>query len=242
MNNLRDGDKTGRVIAVEPIYDDEYFKTQVHQKHWFKANNLKWRERETAIINLLDPSFNDLVLELGCAAGDTTPILSRRVKKVIGIDNSIIALKYAAKKKIKGAVFVASDINGLLAFKDQVFDKVVALDLIEHITDKELESMLHEAKRVLKRQGTLSIYTPNRNHYVEKMKEHGLINACPTHIAVRYTQEIIKCLGNVDFQIKSIFYTASPYPFFRWLDIFFRKISVIEKYLQFRICICAEKK
>ena len=48
-----------------------------------------------------------------------------------------------------------------LPFRQGLFDKIIAADFIEHITDEQKERMLEEVMRVSKEGATIVIFTPN---------------------------------------------------------------------------------
>ena len=57
---------------------------------------------------------------------------------------------------------------------------------MEHLEDADYAGMLAEAARVLVPGGTLSIYTPNPRHPIERLKERDVVLARnETHIGLR---------------------------------------------------------
>jgi len=97
------------------------------------------------------------VLDLGCGVGYGAQMLSKMGKEVVAVDVSSDAIDYA-KAKYPGPSFVIAS-GEKLPFSDKYFDSVIAYDVIEHVEDQD--AFLDEIRRVLKKEGTLFISTPN---------------------------------------------------------------------------------
>lgn len=99
----------------------------------------------------------DTLLDVGCGEGIIQYFIRGKVKNLYGIDNSKHELK---KAKRRG--FITQQINfdeDKFPFKDNFFDVVTCLDVIEHVKDPTL--LLGEIHRILKHGGKLIISTPN---------------------------------------------------------------------------------
>jgi methionine biosynthesis protein MetW len=96
------------------------------------------------------------VLDLGCGAGN---LLSRLPPKSIGvgIDLSREAIRLARASGHE--VAIASLEGAVLPFRDESFDIVTCLGVIEHVFDPR--PLLGEASRVLRRRGLVVMLTPN---------------------------------------------------------------------------------
>lgn len=102
------------------------------------------------------------ILNLGCGDGYFNPYLRKRFKKVIGVDINKADLMIASEiNKSEGIKY--EHYNGKkLPFKDNNFDEVVCVDVLEHIkNDKEI---LKEIYRVLKKKGYLTLTLPSKNY------------------------------------------------------------------------------
>jgi|TARA_B100001971_G_C18079124_1_gene477301 ubiquinone/menaquinone biosynthesis C-methylase UbiE len=95
-------------------------------------------------------------LDLGCGAGLSSDMLSRYYN-VTGADYSQPVLDYA-KKHFKNPKFKREDARKL-SFKDNSFDAVCACGFIEHV--KEVDKVLSEMHRVVKKKGVIIIVSPN---------------------------------------------------------------------------------
>ena len=103
---------------------------------------------------------NKVVLEAGCGARDSALMLSKSAKKVIAIDKSKEAIKFAEKKFIaKNITYLTMDCLDM-KFQDCAFDAVISLEVIEHVLDERL--YLKNIKRVLKQEGIYLGSTINR--------------------------------------------------------------------------------
>jgi len=112
-------------------------------------------------------------LDIGSGRGEMAVCLARAGKKAYGIDYSPAAISLsqeilrAEKKSVQTkAYFQLADCTNL-PFKNKTFQCLFLLDVVEHLTPKQLKLTLKEANRVLKRQGVLIIHTNNK--YFEKM-------------------------------------------------------------------------
>lgn len=101
-------------------------------------------------------------LDIGCDAGVyTIEFLKRGVKKVSSIDinkQSIEVTKNNLKKFNLKADILHAD-GQKLPFKDNTFDQVICLMVLEHVKDPE--SLLREISRVLVDKGQLILSVPN---------------------------------------------------------------------------------
>jgi len=97
------------------------------------------------------------ILEIGCGHGYNTYLLSKNSKnKVVGIDFSKenIAISKQRYPRVDFQVMNAERMR----FKDNYFDEIYALDILEHVD--HLGKVIDEAKRVLKQNGVFKINVP----------------------------------------------------------------------------------
>lgn len=102
------------------------------------------------------------ILDIGCGYGwFEYHSIKKGILKICGIEYRDIDLKTAKKylKSRKIELSVGSAID--LPFKDNQFDTVVSWEVIEHIPQNTENVMLSEIYRVLKKNGTAYISTPN---------------------------------------------------------------------------------
>jgi len=101
------------------------------------------------------------ILELGCGQSKGLRYLVShsyiKQENIYGIDQSDVAIEFL-KKKLPKANLEQGDIYSL-KFKDETFDYVLMMEVIEHLEDPF--KALKEVKRVLKPSGELIISFPN---------------------------------------------------------------------------------
>jgi ubiquinone/menaquinone biosynthesis C-methylase UbiE len=228
----------------EALYGSSYFDEQLHRQHWFHNNAAKRELRWKEVVRMLKPDARDRILEIGCATGEHSVRLAPLVREVVGVDLAATAIARARERaETAGAGnvrFVVLDAAHLSGIEDAMFDKVAAIDFVEHIDDATLLSVLRETRRVLHSRGLLAIFTPCASHYVERMKlRNFLLHQTPGHIAVRDERQYRKLLPQAGFDIESLYFSPSTSPFAGWLDRWLWKTPLIGPLFRFRLCIVA---
>ena len=106
--------------------------------------------------------FGKEVLEIGCGTGYGANHLSGSASSIVAIDIREGGISYCQDKYGKdNLVFLEAD--GLkLPFKDNSFDIALSFQVVEHIEPKSVLNYLTEIKRVLKKEGTFILSTPNK--------------------------------------------------------------------------------
>lgn len=123
----------------------------VEQKHWW------WEGRRKLIQNFIPKKKNLRVLDIGCGTGETLSFVKRirPNSQVYGIDTMSLAVSYT-KSRNHTKAYVASAMK--LPFRDNFFDVLLYLDVLEHLKDHH--KALMEGKRVLKKGGVMIITCP----------------------------------------------------------------------------------
>jgi ubiquinone/menaquinone biosynthesis C-methylase UbiE len=136
------------------------------QNIWELKNSTLHRQKRRAQIvkkSLNKPTVK-VILDIGCAEGYTTSFISGMNNTfVVGVELDIEYLKIA-KSKVKDASFINASIQ-YLPFRDNCFDAVCILEVLEHLHSELLQTGLHESNRVLHSNGILLLSTP----YKEKI-------------------------------------------------------------------------
>ena len=183
-------------------------------------------------------------MELGSARGDVTFLLARHAREVVGVDAAPAAIAMAeaarAELEIRNVRWLEADVADLAPVADGSVDAVAAIDLVEHVDDPTLAAMLRECRRVLKPGGRLGIYTPDRAHYVERMKAHDFVlKQFPQHIAVRRVAEYRRFLLEAGFAIDLETWSVSPFPLVRWVEKALSPLPLVGPTFRYRILIRA---
>lgn len=225
------------------LYDAAYFEA-LHPHHWFKNPPRKYAERNRDVLRLLDLKPTDRVVELGSARGDVTFLLAEHAAEVVGVDAFGEAIAMAERERVRRGLanvsWLQADVADLSAIATASADAVAAIDLVEHVDDPTLLAMLHECRRVLKPGGRLALYTPDRAHYVERMKAHDFfLKQFPQHIAVRFAGAYLRMLREAGFAIELSTYSVSPFPLVRWIEKALAPLPVVGPTFRYRILIRA---
>lgn len=152
------------------------------------------------------------VLDVGCASGSFVYFAKEAGLNPIGIDLDPDSIKFGQKEGLDLR-------NGTLKsmkFKKESFDGIHLGDIIEHIKDPE--SFLKECLRILKKDGTIIISTPNTNSFFPKAtkwlyKKLKIMWSHPTppyHLFDFSDKNLIKLLKNNNLEIKNISYSKIP--------------------------------
>lgn len=128
------------------IYD---FKKSQNSLHYYIINHLLWKK-------------TDEVVDLGANDGTVASKLASKVKKITAVDIK----KPKAKKNVKNLKLdLNKDFNTALGNKS--FNKVIALDMIEHLNNPE--KSIKNINHLLKTDGTLYASTANIAYFVMRI-------------------------------------------------------------------------
>ncbi len=105
------------------------------------------------------------VLENGCGVGMYLEQLARQSGRVIGLEYDFARAQEAAARS-PGVVNAAGE---QLPFPSQAFDLILSHEVIEHVRDDR--AAVAEMARVLKPQGRIALFCPNRGYPFET---HGI--------------------------------------------------------------------
>jgi 2-polyprenyl-3-methyl-5-hydroxy-6-metoxy-1,4-benzoquinol methylase len=117
------------------------------------------------------PLEGKTMLDIGCGNGLYILALASLAKKTVGIDIRHEVLTEATKNKVKlgrDTEFIRAAAESL-PLCDSTFDVVLLVEMLEHVRSEG--RVLEETNRVLKNEGYLLIYVPNKLYPFE---EHGL--------------------------------------------------------------------
>lgn len=125
-------------------------------------NSIKYRvtPRNNFVINFCGDYQNKRVLDIGCSYGWFEKFaLERGAKEVIGIEPNKEYFKGAIKEVPKAKFIEASAER--LPFRKNSFDKVVILEVLEHVKKDVEEEVIKQINKVTKIKGELFLSTPN---------------------------------------------------------------------------------
>lgn len=152
------------------------------------TNPMEMDKLHTVARNLSQSTGN--ILNIGFGSGNLEAVISQKIGmrnfRWEGIDISVKSVK-DAQKKYKGCRFYTGDIR-TYKLKNQYYDVVLALEVLEHIQPFELIKVVRKIYKSLKPGGKFIISVP-LNEGLEQMLKNG-IN--PNAHVRDYSEELIK--------------------------------------------------
>jgi ubiquinone/menaquinone biosynthesis C-methylase UbiE len=154
------------------VYDEETVLSFVGdgQYHDFiasKGDRLPPRMARALLLMNLRPGMR--VLDMGCGRGEIVLHAARQGAQVVGIDYSAACLRLTrrtlevASEGDRGRVTLGHADATAIPFGDEAFERVLMLDIVEHLHEWQVSRALREAYRVLSPKGYLVLHTlPNR--------------------------------------------------------------------------------
>lgn len=190
----------GSAIAVRLTKITGKSKEPIHPKHFLTLK--PWYS--TYVNN------TDRVLDLGCGNGQSAIKISKISKAVIAVDinndSLTIASRSAGRLGVKNIKFDKANLEGKLKFKRNSFDKIIFLDVLEHLQNRD--QILQEVKRILRPGGLLFLGVPNSQTSWKKLQRS--VGICsfsdPDHKIEFSESQIRKLLSNHGFTIKNFGY------------------------------------
>lgn len=149
------------------VYDQNVLKEgpQFQIDKFYEPQDEQMKRRIRIIMDLAEPEKGGRILDVGCGVGTFAFHCARHNLFSVGMDYSLESVKTAIAlcdrfRVSDKAKFIVGSGAGF-PFKDCCFDKIIAADFIEHITQEEKGCFLKEAFRVLKPGGKIIVFTPN---------------------------------------------------------------------------------
>lgn len=124
------------------------------------------------------------VLDAACGEGFGSSLMAKTAKHVWGIDLSEEAVNYARNKYQRYNLNYKQGSIEKLTFEDHSFDVIVSFETIEHVNESVQDQFLNEIERVLKKDGTLIISTPDKYLHTDLPKHEN-----PFHVKEFYFNE-----------------------------------------------------
>ncbi|MFK7967499.1 MAG: class I SAM-dependent methyltransferase [Burkholderiaceae bacterium] len=122
-------------------------------------------------LSLTDLPKDGRVLDLGCKRGSLPSLLETNANRTIAYTGVDIASLNIERNRARWpeATFVQADITQILPFESASFDRIFALEVMEHVSSPG--AMLREASRLLSPRGELLLSVPNPYYWVELLNE-----------------------------------------------------------------------
>jgi 2-polyprenyl-3-methyl-5-hydroxy-6-metoxy-1,4-benzoquinol methylase len=230
---------------IDSKYYDEHMFSPNADRDYVKMRSLDTpfqKYRIQKVSQIYTPHRDERVLDLGCGWGTFCFYFAPLCKNVTGLDFSKKSIElcreFSKKYNHSNIDFVCADAQNT-GLKSESYDVIISADLFEHLYPETFEKVLDECRRLLKKGGKLVIWTPNRGHIFEILKNNNiLIKKKICHVDYKSMERILKALKRRHFLIKKSYYDESHVPV----------LNVLEKLLlpalppmRRRISILAEK-
>ncbi len=173
------------------------------------------------------PDDTEKLLDVGGGDGNTSADWAiKNPDAIVWIaDLSLRGLEKALKRNISNIRTLCIGADSPMPFKDEYFDTIISIFLVEHLDDETIKKFHAEAFRLLKPGGRIVIATDTKFydkyiHPVERLIRKGkFISNDPTHINLMdpdaYERKIIK--SGFSIYDKSVHYIGGRHIFFRAL-------------------------
>lgn len=220
---------------VADHYDDAYFADLSAR---YRTRNRFARRRIANVFSLLPELSGRTLIDLGCGMGTFTIQAAGQGAHAVGVDPAPAALaaarRVAVAEHADRAHFVRGD-AAVLPLRDAAADVVLAADLTEHLDDVTLARVLREAGRVLGPGGRLVLYTPDRHHLFERLRDRGIMTQDPSHIGVRTAGELRSAVEGAGLVVERLVWLPSHLPgldllergLARWVPPLRRRIGLV---------------
>ena len=129
--------------------------------------NMMRRIQAPAIMRMLNPRGNDVVLDAGCGGGFFTYEIAK-ICRCIGIDWNLSDNLSYAMPKLPSVSYMKADTQKM-PFKDEKFDKILLSSVLQMVEGDG--ALLKECYRVLKDKGILVLSVPVKYVYIRGLNE-----------------------------------------------------------------------
>jgi len=160
------GQSSGVVPSI--LYDEEYFLSVCEGYDTFISSDGAYLSGRLAeALSVAGIASGMRVLDVGCGRGEILRNTSLLGAQAYGIDYADVAVRISkqvvdATETDRYTIEVSRASALYLPFTDDTFDRVLLLDIVEHLYPRELNIAYREAWRVLKPGGRIIIHTaPN---------------------------------------------------------------------------------
>ncbi len=156
--------KNNQIIEKQLGISPDYQYQALRSNNFLQAN---WHQNKIGIFKMiLDQVKPDSLLDLGTGSGNIELIFHKNIKEIVGVDYHKEALDFLEAKlndkKISNVKLINSDIRDVKNYsKLGKFDLILLMDVIEHLKEKDADSLLAKLNKLLTSDGHICIITPN---------------------------------------------------------------------------------
>lgn len=156
-----------KIIEHENTNWSKIFQSELKKNNDQKFSSFWWKSYYSELTNSVDKIMltDDLnsILEAGSGSGKATILLNKKLHKTL-LDISPVALEYAKrianKFEVKNINFIEGNIFSM-PFKNNNFDFVWNIGVIEHYELDDIKSIIKEMVRVCNKSGIVAVGMPN---------------------------------------------------------------------------------
>jgi len=134
------------------------------------------------------------IVDLGAGLGLFVELARRWKLNATGLEGSAFAVNQA-RERSPGIDMRVHDLADPLPFRDDEIANIVLYQVIEHIDVERFRKTLRECHRVLRKAGSLFIFSPSRRNLQERKE--------PTHINMLLASELRSSLEGAGFEVRS---------------------------------------
>jgi 2-polyprenyl-3-methyl-5-hydroxy-6-metoxy-1,4-benzoquinol methylase len=224
-------------IASE-YYEDSYIEEYTLHKNRYLQPDKFQKQKIANIKKLIETCDLSLILDIGCGIGTVALLVSQKERFVVAQDYAkagLIIGKEIANKEDKQISWLQGGIENL-PYRNQVFKTIIAADLFEHLDDEDSYLLIKELRRILLPDGQLAIYSPDKNHILERFKSWGLMKSDESHIGLRNRARIQAITEKAGFKTIKSFSAPSHIPVLKTVEIISSRLPVLRTLFSRRIC------
>ncbi|HEY3249791.1 MAG TPA: class I SAM-dependent methyltransferase [Ignavibacteria bacterium] len=165
-------------------YDKFVKKNKGDLNDLYYTSSIEHNENINKIFKILSDDPDAIILDAGCGVGNFIIPLSYKCKFVYGIDISKESIKLCneriMEKKIKNVVLKVSSVLKI-PLESHCIDKILCLSVFHYLDYHQIELVIKEFKRILKKDGILIV------NFLNGGSPHGLSTKF-----LRFIRQIIK--------------------------------------------------
>ncbi|MGB7219173.1 MAG: class I SAM-dependent methyltransferase [Vicinamibacterales bacterium] len=216
--------------ALHAIYDQRY----VNQYDPHAAGRMR------RMLPFIQLSGHEVVADFACGNGVLLEVLSPLVRQYVGVDFSDAFVRAAERRRdehhLANGTFYCADIVSFCAEHPKAFDAGFALDFSEHVYDDQFLRIFRAIHGALKPGARLYLHTPNREYFMERLREWGVLRQIEGHVAVRDSrshQRLLTECGFRDVQVRYLPHYLFPASAFHWLG----GLPLVGRYFRARLFV-----
>ena len=169
-------------------------------------------QRMRRMLPLFELSGQEVVADFGCGNDVLLELIGPRVNQYVGVDFSEAFVRAAECRRdvrgIRNGTFHCGDIVAFCAQHPNRFDAGFALDFSEHIYDDQFLRIFRAIHDALKPGAPLYLHTPNREYFMERLREWGVFRQIEGHVAVRDARSYRALFAQCGFATVHVRYLA----------------------------------